>query len=376
MPRVLTLSKIEGGKPGKVYYPLQLQNVGPPPEPGPDEVLVRVQAAALNHRDLFQRRHLYPSISFDRALLSDGSAVVLSTGSNVSPGLKGKPVVLAPMRGWASDPLGPEPGSRVEVAGGSLGCDSGTAREYMVLPACEVEVAPGHLSAVEAAALPLAGLTAWRAVVSKARVKRGQNVLVTGVGGGVALQALQFVVAFGARAFVTSGEDVKISRAVTTHGATAGVSYRLPDWDGRLRSLLPKERPYLDAVIDGAGGDVIGRSLTLLRSGGVVVQYGMTLAPTMDWTMRAVLANVELKGSTGGSRREFADMVAFVAEKRIRPVVWRSVRGLGRLEAIDGLFEDMDAGRQFGKLVIEIGVDDEAEEEEEEEEEVVLGPSL
>ncbi|RDA83744.1 hypothetical protein CP532_3658 [Ophiocordyceps camponoti-leonardi (nom. inval.)] len=365
MPRVLTLSKIEGGKPGKVYYPLQIRNVDPPPKPGPDEVLVRLRAVALNHRDLFQRRHLYPAISFDRALFSDGSAVVLSVGSNVSPTLKGKPVVLAPMRGWASDPLGPEPGSRLEVAGGSQGSDSGTAREYMLLPAREVEVAPGHLSAVEAAALPLAGLTAWRAVVTKACVASGQNVLITGVGGGVALQALQFVVAIGARAFVTSGDEGKISRAVKTLGAEAGVSYRLPDWDARLRALLPKERPYLDSVIDGAGGDIIARSLTLLRTGGVVVQYGMTLAPTMDWTMRAVMANVELKGSTGGSRREFAEMVAFVAEKRIRPVVCRSVRGLGRLEEIDGLFEDMDAGRQFGKLVVEI--EDETEG---------VGPSL
>ncbi|RDA95081.1 hypothetical protein CP533_2138 [Ophiocordyceps camponoti-saundersi (nom. inval.)] len=354
MPRILALSKIEGGKPGKVYYPLQLRNEEPPPTPGPDQVLVRMRAAALNHRDLFQRRHLYPAIAFDRALLSDGSGVIVSHGLNVAPTLLGKNVVLAPMRGWTSDPLGPEPGSRIEVAGGSQGCDSGTARDYMLLPACEVEVAPRHLSAVEAAALPLAGLTAWRAVVSKARVTSGQNVLITGVGGGVALQALQFVVALGARAFVTSGEPAKISRACTTLGADAGVSYRLPDWDVRLRELLPKERPYLDAVIDGAGGDIIARSLTLLRQGGVVVQYGMTIAPTMDWTMRAVMANIELKGSTGGSRREFADMVAFVAENKIRPVVCRSVSGLAHLEAIDGLFEDMDKGRQFGKLVIEI----------------------
>ncbi|KAJ2982342.1 hypothetical protein NQ176_g1462 [Zarea fungicola] len=91
-----------------------------------------------------------------------------------------------------------------------------------------------------------------------------------------------------------------------------------------------------------------------MRPGGVIAQYGMTVGNKMDWHMRAVLANLELKGSTVGSRREFLDMVAFVDKHRIKPVVSRVVQGLGDLAAIETLFADMQAGRQFGKLVIEI----------------------
>jgi len=91
------------------------------------------------------------------------------------------------------------------------------------------------------------------------------------------------------------------------------------------------------------------------QPGGVIVSYGMTLGPTLPFSMAAVLKNIELRGSTMGSRAEFRDMIAFVREHRIRPVISRVVKGLEDLEAIDGLFEDMKTGKQFGKLVVEIG---------------------
>ncbi|KLU82005.1 oxidoreductase [Magnaporthiopsis poae ATCC 64411] len=122
--------------------------------------------------------------------------------------------------------------------------------------------------------------------------------------------------------------------------------------------MLPEDRPALDAVIDGAGGDVVKRSLRLLRPGGVIASYGMTVAPKMDWLMPAVLKQIELRGTTMGSRAEFRDMVAFVRERRIVPVVSRVVRGLDNLDGIEGLFDDMKAGRQFGKLVIEVAAGD------------------
>ncbi|PFH56048.1 hypothetical protein XA68_17145 [Ophiocordyceps unilateralis] len=355
--RVLSLRKVESGRPGKVYYPLQLGREEGRSKPGPNQVLVQLRAAALNHRDLFQRRHLYPGIAFDRAILSDGSGVIRAVGDDVSSFRVGDEVIFSPVRGWIADPVGPEPGDDSwGVTGGSLNNDFGTARDYMVVDAVDIEPKPSHLSAVEAAALPLAGVTAWRAVVTKAKCEEGQNVLITGIGGGVALHALQFVVSLKAKAFVTSGDDDKISRARKL-GAEAGVSYRLPNWDSQLRALLPSSRPYLDAIIDGAGGDIIRRALTLLKPGGVVVQYGMTLAPSMNWSILAVLSNLELKGSCLGSRREFADMVAFVNKHKLRPVVYRTVRGLDNLKAINGLFDEMSMGTQFGKLVIEIDGD-------------------
>lgn len=91
-----------------------------------------------------------------------------------------------------------------------------------------------------------------------------------------------------------------------------------------------------------------------MQPGGVIVQYGMTVAPKMDWSMNAVLLNLDLRGSTMGSRKEFKDMVAFVNEKKIKPVISRVVKGLDNLKEIDTLFDEMKAGSQFGKLVIEI----------------------
>ncbi|ROT38666.1 oxidoreductase [Sodiomyces alkalinus F11] len=352
MPYSLTVKKTEG-KPGSVYYPLQLKQV-PRPTPGPNDVLVKIAAAALNHRDLFIRRHLYPGISFEHPLLSDAYGVVVEAGPGASPTLLHKPVILNPTRGWDSDPMGPEDPASFTAVGGSKLTPAGAAQEFIVVPASEVELAPDHLTPSEGAALPLVGLTAWRALVTKSNAAfPGANLLITGIGGGVALQALQFAVALGCRVFVTSGDPAKIDRARAL-GAVGGASYRSPTWDKDLRALLPADRPFLDAVIDGAGGDVVARSVRLLRPGGVISQYGMTVSPKMDWPMQAVLNNIELRGSTMGSRAEFKAMVDFVREKKIRPVVSRAVRGLENLEAIDGLFKDMREGKQFGKLVIEI----------------------
>ncbi|KAG5927681.1 hypothetical protein E4U42_001963 [Claviceps africana] len=157
----------------------------------------------------------------------------------------------------------------------------------------------------------------------------------------------------GCHVYVTSGDEAKIERAKAM-GARAGVVYTREAWETELKALLPRERPFIDAVIDGAGGNIVVKACKVLKPGGVIVQYGMTTGPKMEWTMQAVLMNVELRGSTMGSRREFRDMVAFVDRNKIRPVVSKTIQGLGNLDGIDKLFRDMDAGAQFGKLVIEI----------------------
>ncbi|KAH7328380.1 hypothetical protein B0I35DRAFT_473101 [Stachybotrys elegans] len=360
MPRALALQKAPGS-PGKVYYPLRIKEV-PKPEPGPGEVLVRLKAAALNHRDYFIRKHLYPAISLDNPMLADGYGIVVETGPSVTrPDLLNKPVLLTPNRGWDSDPAAPEDMRGYTVIGSSAITEAGTAQDYIVVPEDELVVAPGHLSTAEAAALPLAGLTGWRALVTKSGcASAGKNILITGIGGGVAIQVLQFAVAFGCKVFVTSGDEGKIDRAKEM-GAKGGVSYKDEAWDKKLKELLPKDRPFIDAVIDGAGGNIVPKSVKLLKPGGVIVQYGMTVSPKMDWTMPAVLSWVDLRGTSMGSKKEFRDMVAFVGEHKIRPVVSRTVHGLSNLQDIDGLFDDMAQGSQFGKLVIEIDGEDETQ---------------
>ncbi|CAP67401.1 uncharacterized protein PODANS_1_24020 [Podospora anserina S mat+] len=354
----LTIKPIEGGKPGKVYYPLHL-NTSPVPTPGPGQVLVKVQASALNHRDLFIRQHLYPGISFSAPLLADGYGTVVSPSS--SP-LYNKPVLVTPSRGWISSPDGPEPIPATEtnreekewsVIGGSARySDQGTAQSFIVVPEEEVFPAPGHLTSAEGAALPLAGLTAWRALITKGEAERGQNVLVTGIGGGVALAALQFAVKKGCNVYVTSSSQEKINKALEM-GAKGGVLYTEATWEKTLLKQLPKTRPFIDVIVDGSGGDIVAKGIKMLKQGGKIVVYGMTVGPKMEWNMNAVLKNIELRGTSMGSRAEFGDMVKFVDENKIKPVVSRVVSGgLENIQGIDGLFEDLKGGKQFGKLVI------------------------
>jgi len=359
MPTAISIRKIDG-KPGQVYYPLDIITVPAPTSLSPNEVSIRITAAALNHRDLFLRQHLYPGTTFGVPLLADGAGIVTSTGS--SPDAKkwlNKRVVINPGSGWKDDPEGPEDPKGYAILGGTKMNPLGTLIETLVIDASELEEAPKHLSSVEAAALPLTGLTAWRATVTKSgNCKPGRNILITGIGGGVALMALLFATASGANVFVTSGSEEKLEKAKNL-GASGGVNYKTEGWEKELMKMMPEERKVLDAIIDGAGGDVVEKGAKILRPGGVIVSYGMTIGPKMPFLMSAVLKNIEVRGSTMGSRKEFSDMVNFVSTKMIHPVVSRTVSGLENLEGIDSLFEDMKSSSQFGKLVIEVSKDGE-----------------
>ena len=229
----------------------------PPPAPKSSELVVKILAAGLNHRDHFIREHLYPGIAFSVPLLTDGVGVVVSAGKPNSQWV-GKRVVLAPGRGWETSPDGPET-LPYAILGGTKHAPQGTLGGVIVVPESEVEEAPGHLSIDEAAGLPLCGLTAYRAVFTKGNVKAGDNVLITGIGGGVALAALSFCVAVGANVWVTSGSPEKLEAAKKL-GARGGVSYKKAGWEKELKAMLPlpAERSWLDVVIDGAGDDVCG----------------------------------------------------------------------------------------------------------------------
>jgi NADPH:quinone reductase-like Zn-dependent oxidoreductase len=176
-------------------------------------------------------------------------------------------MILTPGRGWASSPDGPDSPSGYAILGGTKRLPAGTAQDVICVPEGEVEEVPEHLSDAEAAALPLTGLTAWRAfVVKSGNAVAGRNILVTGIGGGVALNVLQFAVAMGCRVFVTSGSEEKIRKAKDM-GAVGGVNYKKGDWEKDLTRLLPRDRPFLDAVVDGAGGDICARTLKVLKVG-------------------------------------------------------------------------------------------------------------
>lgn len=166
----------------------------------------------------------------------------------------------------------------------------------MSIPITEVEDCPSFLSDEEAAAVPVAALTAWRATFIKAEVKPGDQVLITGIGGGVALFCLQLAVAYGAKVYVTSSNEQKLSRAKQL-GAIGGVNYKDPKWINQLLEMLPADRPSLDSIIDSAGGEIVTESLRLLGFGGIISSYGMTLGPKIMFPMQAVMRNIEVSYS-------------------------------------------------------------------------------
>jgi NADPH:quinone reductase-like Zn-dependent oxidoreductase len=200
-------------------------------------------------------------------LLADGCGIVEAIGPYASSTWLKKRVILMPSRGWSSSFDGPESFIGVAIIGGTKAIPIGTAQDAVCVSEAEVEEAPAHLSDAQAAALPLTGLTAWRALVTKsANSLPGRNILVTGIGGGVALMVLQFAVEMGCRVFVTSGSEEKIRKAVEM-GAFGGVSYKSANWEKDLMKILPRERPFIDTIIDGAGGDIMAKGTKILKVG-------------------------------------------------------------------------------------------------------------
>lgn len=295
----------------------------PPQQDG--MILVKMHAAGFNRRDEWSMIGAYPGLTFDNSTFGcDGVGTVVrgtraksASSDNVPPHPKGL-VVLVPTRGWFDEESAPEaaiPSTAAaktpnKLGGKGFGLLGGTAptggigtfAEYAQVEDDMVTNVPAHLSAIEASALPCGGVTAFRALFTKGRLQRGQTVLITGIGGGVALLALQFAVAAGLAVFVTGGSAEKIKRAEKL-GARGGVLYRDADWPKQLAKLVigrSKDRPYLDVVIDSAGGEVPAQAAKAgLRAGGRIVCYGMTATPKMTFTMREVLRNVDVVGEYG-----------------------------------------------------------------------------
>ncbi|MDQ2991659.1 MAG: NAD(P)-dependent alcohol dehydrogenase [Candidatus Eremiobacteraeota bacterium] len=301
----------------------------PVPVAGEGETLVRVRAAALNHRDVYVTQGKYPGIALPVTLGSDGA------------GLAGeREVVIDPMLGWGDD-------DRVWQNGASiLGMPrDGTFAEYVAVPSENVHAKPAHLSMEEAAGLPLAGLTAYRALFTRGGLSSGETVLITGVGGGVQTFVLLFAKAAGARAVVTSGSDEKLARAREL-GADVTINYRTDEaWHKSVRKAGP-----VDLAIDSAGGATLGRCVESLRPGGRVVLYGGSNGDANLRPFSIFWNHIDVLGTSMGSPRDFAAMLAFVERERIRPAIDR----VYRLDEIVAAATRLDGARQFGKIVLSI----------------------
>ena len=324
----------------EVKQPLVVQ-ILPDLVAAPGQAIVRLRAAALNHRDLWTQQGLYPNIKLPITLGSDGAGIVTAVGTAADATWIGREVIINPSLDWGDDVRAQGPNFRI------LGLpDHGTFAEEVSIPVANLAPRPAHLSWTQAAALPLAGLTAWRALFTRARLQPGERVLVTGVGGGAALFALQFSVAAGATTWVTSGSPDKLARA-RTRGADGGFNYRDADWADALK----KQAGLFDVIVDSAGGEGFARLIDLTRPGGRIVFFGATTGNPKGLDLRkCFFRQINLLGTTMGSPADFAGMTAFVKEKQLVPIVDR----VFPLASADAALRHMEAASQFGKIALEI----------------------
>lgn len=303
------------------------------------EAVVAIHAAALNHRDVWIKLGQYAGLKFPCIPGSDGAGVVVSVGSRDDEKWIGRAVIINPSFDWGPD-------NRAQGASFSiLGLPrNGTLAERVSVPVAQLAPKPAHLSWEEAAALPLAGLTAWRALVSRGQLGPGERVLVTGIGGGVALLALQFAAAHGAETWVTSSSAEKIARAKLL-GARGGFIYTKSGWAAEAA----KTSGSFDLIVDSAGGDGFTDLIDAASAGGRIVFYGATRGnPPVLPARKIFWRQLSLLGTTMGTPADWAAMTEFVARHGIKPVV----SAFFPLERAPEAFALMEGGGQFGKIVI------------------------
>jgi zinc-binding alcohol dehydrogenase/oxidoreductase len=305
-----------------------------------DEALVRMRAAALNRRDLFITQGLYPNIRLPVTLGSDGAGEIAALGAVVADLRVGDEVVVDPMLGWGGDPRVWD-AARATILGTPR---DGTFAQYVVVPMENLYRKPAHLSMDEAAALPLAGLTAYRALFTRGAVQRGETVLITGVGGGVQTFVLLFAKHAGARTIVTSSSDEKLERA-TALGADLAINYvTTPDWSKLLRSTAPA-----DLIVDSSGGDTLRKALDVIRPGGRIVIYGGSNGDANIKMFPLFWKHVTILGTSMGSPQDFAAMLALF-EAGLRPVIDRVFALSDAVQAV----QHLGSGHQFGKICLRV----------------------
>ena len=306
----------------------------PDPEPGPGEVLVRMRFASLNHLDVWTRKGL-PSVPKPRILGADGSGVVEALGPDVEGLDPGQPVVINP---------GIEHDGTIHVIGEHT---HGVHAELAAVPATNVYQLRDGVSFEEAAAFPLVFETAYRMLVTRAGLRAGEWVLIWGIGGGVATAAFRIAQALGARTVVTSSSDEKLVKAQAL-GADVTVNHATGDVVAVVKEATGKG---VDVVVETVGDATWKRTLDAVRPAGRVVVCGATSGPNPPAALhRLWWKQLDILGSSMGTRTDFEGAYDLVAAGA-KPVI-DSVFPLSEARAAH---ERLEAGEQFGKILLEIG---------------------
>ncbi|MGX5854911.1 quinone oxidoreductase family protein [Dyadobacter jiangsuensis] len=310
------------------------------PVPGPDQVLVKLAYSSLNHRDVWIQKGQYAGPKAGLILGSDGLGTVVETGANADPAWIGKAVIINPSHDWGDNPAAF--GDQFKILGNP---EPGTFAEYIAVDARYIHEKPGHLTDAEAAALPLAGITTYRALFTRASLQPGEQILITGIGAGTALLALQYAIAAGAKVYVTSGSQDKIERAKTL-GAIDGFNYKEENWFQKAKEATGG----FDVVLDSASGKGFGNLIETVKPGGRIVFFGGTDGPIGNIIPSKVYwRNLSILGTTMGTLQEFRDMLEFTARHQVKPIVDKVYPSLADAQQA---FDYMHEGKQFGKIVL------------------------
>jgi NADPH:quinone reductase-like Zn-dependent oxidoreductase len=312
----------------------------PAPKPGPGEIVVDMKAASLNYRDLLTvlmgAGNALPLVPF-----SDGAGVVSAVGSGVTRVKVGDRVCPLFFQSWLSGPVTAE--SRMKALGGAL---DGVLQQHMLLIEDGVSKIPDYLSFEEAATLPCAGLTAWRAITVEAPVGPGDTILVQGTGG-VSIFALQFAKARGAKVIVTSSSDEKLERAKKL-GADFTINYKTnPEWGKEALKLTGGHG--VDVIVEVGGDNTLGKSLEAVRVGGSIVVIGVLGGFTNNIFIPALFGkNAKMIGISVGSREQFDSMTAAINGWKLKPVVDK----VFPVDQVQDALKLMQAGGHFGKICL------------------------
>lgn len=312
----------------------------PDEAPAPGEATVALRCAALNHRDVWIQKGNYHVLKFPVVPGADGAGVVAAVGGGVDRAWIGREVIVNPGLDWGDS----ETRARSDFY--PLGCPrNGTFAEAVNVPAIQLAAKPAHLDWEHAAALPLSGVTAYRAVASRAGLQPGERVLVTGIGGGVALFAMQFALALGGQVYATSSSDDKAQR-VRAMGVRGTANYRSAGWAAQLREQVPGG---FDVIIDSAVGPGFQDLVELAAPGGRIAFLGFTAGGDIQLDVRPIYRKqVSILGTKMGSPADFAAMVKLVERQRIVPLVDRVLP----LSQANEAYAVVDRGEQFGKVVL------------------------
>lgn len=309
------------------------------PEPGPGEVRVAVKAASVNHRELFITHGQYPGMTLPSSMGCDGAGVVDKLGDGVGGVGIGDEVVIYPGRQW---------GDRRDTPASDFGLLGmpfpGTIAEYICVPEENLAPKPAFMSWEEAGAMPLTGLTSWRALMFKGQLKPGETLLISGVGGGVATFGLAWAVALGAKVYVT-GESEEVIEQAKAMGAEDGLLFTDPEW----RKKVGKMTGGIDVVLDGAPSPSLANYVRAINPGARIVIYGSTAGNEVTFNATDIfLKSASIVGSQVGDIIDFREMLEFSAKHRIKPVIEKTYP---LAEAREALLHLRDK-HSFGKIAV------------------------